>query len=161
MAVKCPKCQAENPETKQFCGDCGTPLPSFKTAHPEVTETLQTLFKELTTGSTFAGRYQVIEELGKGGMGRVYKVLDKDIEDKIALKLLKPEITADEELLQRFRNELKIARRIIHKNVCRMYDLGNSAGTHFITMEYVPGENLKSFIRRSGQLTIGKTVSIA
>jgi len=161
MAVKCPKCQAENPETKQFCGDCGTPLPSSKTARPEVTETLQTLSKELASGSTFAGRYQVIEELGKGGMGRVYKVLDKDIEEKIALKLLKPEIAADEELLQRFRNELKIARHIIHKNVCRMYDLGNAEGTHFITMEYVPGENLKSFIRRSGQLTIGKTVSIA
>jgi dienelactone hydrolase/predicted Ser/Thr protein kinase len=161
MAVTCPKCQAENPETKQFCGDCGTPLPSLKTAHPDVTETLQTLFKELTTGSTFAGRYQVIEELGKGGMGKVYKVLDKDIEEKIALKLLKPEVAADEELVQRFRNELKTARRIIHKNVCRMFDLGKAEGTHFITMEYVPGENLKSFIRRSGQLTIGKTVSIA
>ena len=162
MATTCPKCHSENPETKQFCADCGTQLiPRSKDVYPEVTETLQTAIRELTTGSTFAGRYQIIEELGKGGMGKVYKVLDKDIEEKIALKLLKPEIAADEELLQRFRNELKIARRIIHHNVCRMYDLGKAEGTHFITMEYVPGENLKSFIRRSGQLTIGKTVSIA
>jgi len=161
VAIKCPKCDTENTSDSQFCKKCATLLPSSKEISVSQTETLQIPIKELTTGSTFAGRYQIIEELGKGGMGKVYKVLDKDIEEKIALKLLKPEIAADEELLRRFRNELKIARGIIHKNVCRMYDLGKAEGIHFITMEYVPGENLKSFIRRSGQLTIGKTVSIA
>lgn len=114
--------------------------------------------KELTTGTTFAGRYQVIEELGKGGMGKVYKVLDKEVDEKVALKLLKPEIAADKETVLRFRNELKIARQIIHKNVCRMYDLGKAEGAYFITMEYVSGEDLKSFIKRSGQLTVAKAV---
>ena len=93
MTVKCPKCQTENPETKQFCGDCGTQLRLPKDIRPEVTETLQTPIKELTTGSTFAGRYQIIEELGKGGMGRVYKVYDNEIKEKIALKLLRAEKT--------------------------------------------------------------------
>ena len=76
MAVKCPKCHSENPETKQFCADCGTRLSPSGDIHPNVTETLQTPIRELTGGSSFAGRYQIIEELGKGGMGKVYRVLD-------------------------------------------------------------------------------------
>ncbi|MCX6578515.1 MAG: protein kinase, partial [Candidatus Aminicenantes bacterium] len=125
------------------------------------TETIIAPKKELTTGATFAGRYQVIEELGKGGMGTVYKVFDNEIKEKIALKLLKPEVAADEDTVERFRNEMKLARKIGHKYVCRMYDLGKAEGTYFITMEYVPGEDLKSFIRRSGQLTVGKAVYVA
>jgi serine/threonine-protein kinase len=74
MATKCPKCHSENPETKQFCADCGTQLISpSKDIHPKVTETLQTPIHELTTGSTFAGRYQVIEELGTGQSVMLYQ----------------------------------------------------------------------------------------
>ncbi len=160
MTIKCPKCQAENPETKQFCGDCGTPLPYAKTTRPEVTETLKTPVKELTTGSTFAGRYQIIEELGKGGMGRVYKVFDNKIKEKVALKLIKPEVASDKETLERFNNELRLARKVRHKNVCGMFDLGEMEGAHFITMEYVQGEDLKSMIRMMGQLSPGQIVSI-
>jgi serine/threonine protein kinase/Flp pilus assembly protein TadD len=160
VTIKCPKCQAENPETKQFCGDCGTQLSSSKDIHPEATETLQTPIKELTTGSTFAGRFQIIEELGKGGMGRVYKVFDTKIKEKIALKLIKPEIASDPETIERFGNELKLARKIRHQNVCGMFDLGEAEGAHFITMEYVSGEDLKSFIRRSRQLTVETTIVI-
>ncbi len=160
MAIKCPKCQAENPETVKFCGECGTQILSPKTARPEVTETLQTPIKELATGSTFAGRYQVIEELGKGGMGKVYKVFDTDIKEKVALKLLKSEIASDPETIERFSNELKFARKISHRNVCRMYDLGKAEGTHFITMEYVQGEDLKSMIRMTGTLGIGTVLSV-
>jgi len=117
--------------------------------------------KELTTGATFANRYQIIEELGKGGMGRVYKALDKEVNAKIALKLIKPEIASDKETIQRFRNELKTARDISHKNVCRMYDLNREEESYYITMEYVSGEDLKSFIRRSGQLSMSTAVKIA
>jgi tetratricopeptide (TPR) repeat protein len=159
MSIKCPKCQHENPDTQSFCGDCGTKLPTLKDI--EVTETMETPKEELTTGSTFAGRYQIIEELGKGGMGRVYKVLDKEVNAKVALKLIKPEIASDKKTIERFRNELKVARDIAHKNVCRMYDLGKEEGAYYITMEYVSGEDLKSFIRRSGIISIGKAISIA
>jgi len=116
---------------------------------------------QLERGSTFAGRYEVIEELGKGGMGRVYKVFDKKIKEAVAMKLLKPEIAADEKTIERFSNELKFARKISHRRVCRMYDLGQEGTTFFITMEYVPGEDLKSFIKRSGHLTETKAVSVA
>ena len=161
MANNCPTCHSDNPETQRFCGECGTQLPLPQDHPPVVTETLQTPARELTTGSTFAGRYQVIEELGHGGMGRVYKVQDTDIKEKVALKLLRPEITLDKEAVERFSNELKLARKISHRNICRMFDLGRAEGTTFITMEFVPGEDLKSFIHRAKQLSIGTAISIA
>jgi serine/threonine protein kinase len=156
---KCPKCKSENPDNATFCADCGTQLPSIKDI--EVTETMETPKEELTTGSTFAGRYQIIEELGKGGMGKVYKAYDTKIKEKIALKLIKPEIAKDKKTIERFSNELRFARKIRHKNVCGMFDLGEEKGTHYITMEFVPGEDLRSSIRRFGQLPIGKSISIA
>jgi serine/threonine protein kinase/tetratricopeptide (TPR) repeat protein len=161
VAVKCPKCHSENPETKQFCADCGTQLPFSKDIHPEVTETLQTPIHELTTGSTFASRYQIIEELGKGGMGKVYKVFDTEIKEKIALKLIKSDISVDHETIERFRNELKFARKIRHKNVCQMFDLAKEEGSYYITMEYVHGEDLKRLIRKMGQLSPGQAILIA
>jgi tetratricopeptide (TPR) repeat protein/tRNA A-37 threonylcarbamoyl transferase component Bud32 len=159
--MKCPKCHFENPPETRFCGNCGTDFQPSEKIPFSPTKTLQTPKKELTIGSIFAGRYQVIEELGKGGMGKVYKVLDKEIAEKIALKLLNPEIAADEETIERFRNELKLARKISHRNVCRMYDINKEEGVLYITMEYVPGEDLKSLIRRIGQFTVGKATFIA
>jgi tetratricopeptide (TPR) repeat protein/tRNA A-37 threonylcarbamoyl transferase component Bud32 len=159
MGIKCPKCNFENPEDTLFCGKCATRLPSPEGI--EVTKTLETPKEELTTGSTFTGRYQIIEELGKGGMGRVYKAHDTKIKEKVALKLIKPEIAKDKKTIERFSNELRLTRKIRHKNVCQMFDLGEEKGTQFITMEYVPGEDLRSSIRRFGQLPVGKSISIA
>ena len=94
-------------------------------------------------------------------MGRIYRVFDKKIEEEVALKLLKPEISAEKDKIKRFRNELKFAHKISHKNVCRMYDFSEDEGTHYITMEYVSGEDLKSTIRKMGQLTVGTAITIA
>jgi serine/threonine protein kinase/Flp pilus assembly protein TadD len=158
--MKCLQCDFDNPSGTRFCGNCGSSLyPSEKVSTPPA-ETLRIPLKELSTGTIFARRYEVIEELGKGGMGRVYKVFDKKIKEKVALKLLRPEISSDEETVERFSNELKYARKIIHKNVCRMFDLGEEEGTHYITMEYVSGEDLKSMIRMMGRLSPGQAVSI-
>jgi serine/threonine protein kinase len=159
MSIHCPKCSTDNPDTLKFCGECGTQLPTPDDI--EVTETIEAPKEELTTGSIFAGRYQIIEELGKGGMGKVYRVLDKKLKEEIALKLIKPEIAKDKKTLERFHNELKLARKISQRNVGRMYELMEVEGTHFITMEYVPGEDLRSSIRRFGQLPVGKSISIA
>jgi tetratricopeptide (TPR) repeat protein/tRNA A-37 threonylcarbamoyl transferase component Bud32 len=160
VSVKCPACHSENPETQRFCGECGTPLPLPKIHPPVMTETLQTPVHELTTGSTLAGRYQVIEELGKGGMGRVYKVFDIKIKEKVALKLIKPEIASDKETIERFSNEIRLARRISQRNVCKMFDIGEAEGAHFITMEFVHGEDLKTMIEMSGSLSLGMLLSV-
>ena len=117
--------------------------------------------KEFVRGALFADRYKVTEKLGHGGMGTVYKVLDKEIEEEVALKLLIPEIAADESTIKRFRNELKYARKISHKNVCRMFHLGAEGETRYITMEYVEGEDLKSVIKRKGKLPEDEALSIA
>ncbi len=159
--MKCPKCNSESHGESRFCSNCGTQmLPSEVIPHSR-TLTLQETPSKLTIGSSFAGRYQIIEELGKGGMGTVYKALDTEIEERVAVKLLKPEIAADENMIRRFRDELKLARKITHKNVCRMYDINEHENIKYITMEYVPGEDLKSSIRRMGPLTAGKAVFIA
>ncbi len=158
MGVRCPKCQHDNPHDTLFCGKCGTKLPSPEGF--EGTKTLESPTEELTRGSVFAGRYEIIEELGKGGMGRVYRVEDKKVHEEVALKLIKPEIAKDKKTIERFRNELKIARKIRHKNVCAMYDLGEEKGRHYITMDYIPGQDLKGLIRQTGRLAISTAISI-
>ncbi|MFZ2053064.1 MAG: protein kinase, partial [Candidatus Aminicenantales bacterium] len=117
--------------------------------------------EELSKGSVFAGRFEVLERLGRGGMGTVYRVLDRTVGEEIALKTLKPEVAAEEKTIERFKNELKLARKIIHKNVCRMFDINQAEGTFFISMEYVPGEDLKSLIRRVGRISAQKAVFLA
>ncbi len=161
MKIECSKCHFDNPPGTVYCGKCATPLPSSEDISAYPTMALKTPVKEITRGSTFAGRYEIIEELGEGGMGKVYRVEDKKIKEEIALKLINPEIAGDKKTIERFSNELKFARKIGHRNVCRMYDLGEEGKTHYITMEYVPGENLKGMIRMMGQLSPGQAISIA
>jgi serine/threonine protein kinase/tetratricopeptide (TPR) repeat protein len=159
--MKCPECGFENPADLSYCGKCGTQLGPAEDSAAPPTKTIEAPKEELTTGSIFGDRYQIIEELGKGGMGRVYKALDKKINERIALKLIKPEIASDKKTIERFSNELKFARKIRHKNVCQMFDLGEYQGTHFITMEYVVGGDLKRLIRKMGRLSAGQAISIA
>ena len=169
MNIRCAKCEYDNPPETRFCGGCGTKLarpssvssPPGPAAAPSLTQTLQMGLQELQIGSMFAGRYLILESLGRGGMGRVYRALDKKLDVEVAVKLLRPEIAADEGIIQRFKNELKLARMVSHPHVCRMYDLSEDQGTHFITMEYVPGEDLKTTVRRVGPLGLGKALSIA
>jgi serine/threonine protein kinase/Flp pilus assembly protein TadD len=157
MAITCVKCHHENPPDASFCAHCAAPLPSSLGQ----TETApMPLVRELISGHTFAGRYQVIEELGHGGMGRVYKVFDTQIKEKTALKLIRPEIASDKDTIERFSNEIRLARRVSHRNVCRMFDIGEAEGARFITMEYVHGEDLKSMMHMSGSLSLGMLLSV-
>lgn len=122
---------------------------------------METAPRELTRGMLFAGRYEIIEELGSGGMGKVYRVRDTKIDEEMALKLLNPEIASYEIMIERFRNELKLARKITHQNVCRMHDFHEEEGTPFITMEYVAGDDLKSRIQKEGKIPIEEALNIA
>jgi len=161
MSVRCPKCHFDNTSDSKFCKECGTQLFSPEGISVSVTKTLETAIKRLAIGSLFAERYEVLEELGKGGMGEVYKVKDQKLDEEMALKLLKPEIAADKGIIERFKNELKLARKIAHRNVCKMHDFHEEEETPYITMEYVEGEDLKSFIRKREKLTEKEALSIA
>ena len=159
--MKCPACQFENTSDSKFCKECGTRIGASSQGQAAFTRTVEMPKDALTTGDTFAGRYQIVEELGGGGMGKVYRAVDKKLNEEVALKLIKPEIALDRHTLERFQNELKVARKISHRHVGRMYELMEEGGRHFITMEYVPGQDLRALTRQTGQLTIGKAVAIA
>jgi len=157
--MKCPKCKSENPDESKFCHECGLQLDSSdQKAVP--TQTIEIPKVGLKKGSIFAGRYQIEEEIGKGGMGTVYRGLDKKLNEEVALKIIKPEIAVDDTTIERFRNELKLARKITHKNVCRLFDFHEEEGTPYITMEYIQGESLKDFIVRKGKLSEEETIEI-
>jgi eukaryotic-like serine/threonine-protein kinase len=113
-------------------------------------------------GSTqvIAGRYEVMGLLGVGGMGAVYKVLDRELDEVVALKMLKREIAGSPGIVDRFRREVKLARRVTHPNVARTFDLGEHEGERFLTMEYVEGESLATRIAREGKLPITDVVDI-
>ncbi len=111
-------------------------------------------------GMLVAGRYRVISLLGRGGMGEVYRADDLSLGQAVALKFL-PEAATDEQTLERFRNEVRIARRISHPNVCRVYDIGQSDNQIFLSMEYIDGEDLSSLLRRIGRLPSDKALEIA
>ena len=106
MATKCPKCQFENLDASHFCISCGALLhPGDEKISSLTAKTLKLPTEELKTGSIFADRYQIIEKLGEGGMGKVYKVHDSEVDAKVVLKLLLPEIAADSDTIERFRNK--------------------------------------------------------
>ena len=160
--MKCPNCSTANPESFRFCKDCGFPLNlKIKEAPSGILKTQKLPMDKLSPGTLFAERYEILEELGSGGMGRVYKVLDKELETLAVLKVLLPEVAADPETIPRFRNELKLSREISHKNVCRMFDLGMFEGTYYITMEFVDGESLKNIILMTKKLSVATAVDIS
>src|SRR5208337_3768960 len=104
--------------------------------------------------SSFGVRYRIESLLGQGGMGAVYKAYDTELERTVALKLVRPELAASVETMQRFKQELLLASKISHKNILRIYDLGDSDGIKFITMAFVEGSDLFNLIEKSGSLSL-------
>lgn len=106
-------------------------------------------------------RYQVLDALGEGGMGMVYRVRDLETGEVVALKVLRPELADDAKMLERFKDELRLARRITHKNICRIYDFNRTASTAYITMEYVDGETLRAHLKRVGKMSLERVLDLA
>ncbi len=112
-------------------------------------------------GSVFAGRYEIKEVLGMGGMGVVYRAVDRELGEPVAIKTLRTEVVgSDGVALERFKQEIRLARKITHRNVVRTYDLGETSGTYYITMEFVEGTSLKQLIQSRGKLPVPVTLTI-
>jgi serine/threonine-protein kinase len=125
-------------------------------------QTQATKGASLQRGEVFAERYEILGTLGRGGMGVVYRARDRQLDEVVALKLLKPEaIAADPTHLDRFKQEIKLARKITHRNVLRTHDFGDSAGVPFISMEYVDGVTLKDLVKGRGALPVGVGLGVA
>jgi len=112
-------------------------------------------------GSIIAGRYRLVALLGRGGMGEVYRADDLTLDQPVALKFLPEGVGTDPDKLAQFHNELRTARQVSHKNVVRLYDLGETGGRRFLTMEYVDGEDLASLLRRIGRIPQDKAIELA
>ena len=112
-------------------------------------------------GTRLGTRYRIVGLLGRGGMGEVYRADDLELGQSVALKFLPPGVSEDPREVARFRGEVRIARQIAHPNVCRVYDIGESDGHVFLSMEYIDGEDLASVLRRMGRPTEDKAVEIA
>jgi eukaryotic-like serine/threonine-protein kinase len=115
----------------------------------------------LVAGQTLANRYEIKKVLGAGGMGMVYRAFDKELGETVAIKTLRTEfMEADPSALDRFRSEIRLARRISHRNVVRTHDIGESDGLYYITMEFVEGSSLKDLIVSRGRLPAAAVISI-
>jgi TolB-like protein/predicted Ser/Thr protein kinase len=158
MGVKCPKCQHENPDDTIYCGKCATPLKSAEEI--SITKTLITLTERLQKGSTIAGRYQILEELGRGGMGVVYKAEDTKLKRIVALKFLPPELTHISEVKERFMREAQAAAALDHPNICTVYEFDEAEEKTFISMAYVEGQSLRKKLE-SGPLELDEALRIA
>ena len=185
--LRCSSCSAEVPVGSRFCPSCAAPLASAAEypADPELAPTEMapeggfgapssgrsnvTSSPSATArdgsrflpGTLLAERYRIVGLLGRGGMGEVYRADDLKLGQAVALKFLPEVAESDEEWLTRFLNEVKIARQISNPNVCRVYDIGEVDGHHFLSMEYIDGEDLSSLLRRIGRLPQDKAIQIA
>src|SRR5476651_232201 len=112
-------------------------------------------------GTLLAGRFRIVAPLGRGGMGEVYRAEDLKLGQTVALKFLPDDLMHDPARLAQFHNEVRVARTISHRNVCRTYDIGDADGLPFLTMEYVDGEDLASLLRRIGRFPQEKAIEVA
>jgi serine/threonine protein kinase/tetratricopeptide (TPR) repeat protein len=133
--------------------------PYVRPAPPSAVSSISA-FQGLQPGVLFGGRYEILGVLGQGGMGAVYKARDRELDRLIALKVIRPELATDPAILARFKQELILSRNITHKNVVRIFDLGEAEGIRFISMEYVDGEDLRTILRRQGKFPPTEAITV-
>jgi serine/threonine protein kinase len=146
--MKCSKCQFDNPDATNFCGKCGVPLTANARMADSLTKTLATPLPVIAKDKLIAGKYRIIEEVGAGGMGVVYKAEDLKLKRSVALKFLPPHLMDSPELKERFLIEAQAAAALSHPNICVIHEVGESEGRPYIAMEYVEGETLRDKVRK-------------
>jgi len=159
----CTGCGAASADGVSFCPSCGRAL-SGSDAVTSDASILQSGSRPprsgaFLPGALLAGRYRIVALLGRGGMGEVYRAEDLKLGESVALKFLAPSIEKDAVALARLHVEVRNARHVSHPNVCRVYDIGEVDGQHFLTMQYIDGEDLASLLRRIGNLSAKKALS--
>src|SRR5262245_4075586 len=172
VSMRCLSCATELPVGARFCPSCGQPFApgsqlitspgaAIAVGVNRLVSSEATPVGGLTPGSMIAGRYRVIGLLGRGGMGEVYRADDVKLGQTVALKFLPREMSSDAVWRERFFSEVRITRQLSHPNICRVYDIGDWDGRHFLSMEYIDGEDLASLLRRIGHLSNEKALAIA
>ena len=160
MIMKCPHCQAENPDGTRYCGNCAAPLSPAGADGVSLTKTLVTPQPAVSKDAVIAGKYRVIEELGRGGMGIVYKAEDTRLKRPVALKFLPPELVHIPEIKDRFMREAQAAAALDHPNICTVYEFDQAEDKAFISMAYIEGQSLRKRID-SGPLELEEALRIA
>jgi serine/threonine-protein kinase len=150
------------PATTPSGGSTAATLAALGAAPPPGSEVSQSVAASSTPAHhELAGRYQILGLVGSGGMGTVYRARDRELDEIVALKMLRREVLAQAGILDRFRQEAKLARRVTHANVARTYDIGESDGDKFLTMEFIDGESLAAKLTREGALAPHEVRTIA
>jgi len=150
--MNCPSCQAENDPSLTACGRCGVTL---------VAPTSLLVAVDLKPGTLFDERYEIVGPLGRGGMGMVYKAHDRTLDETVAIKILRPDFVEDPKMAERFRSEIKLARKVRHRNVCTIFDYGQDRGLLYISMELIEGVDLKRILRERGAMPPEEAYEVA
>jgi serine/threonine protein kinase/Tfp pilus assembly protein PilF len=158
--MKCPKCHTDNPDTARFCGNCAEAIAQPGQPSASLTKTVETPVLGLTEGSLVAGKYRIVGEIGRGGMGVVYKAEDIKLKRTVAMKFLPHQWTSDPEARDRFVQEARAASALDHPNICNIHEIEETDdGRMYIAMAYYEGENLRDKVKR-GPLKKGEALDI-
>lgn len=150
MAINCPKCHADNPGASRFCGSCGTDIAPEGQPPMSFTKTLEIPAGTLSKDSLVAGKYRIVGEIGRGGMGVVYKAEDIKLKRPVALKFLPHQWVSDPDARERFIQEARAASALDHPNICTIYEIGEAEDDRvYIAMAFYEGESLRERIKRS------------
>ena len=146
--MECPNCHSENKDDSRFCSNCATPLNVEETLPASLTKTLATPLPVIAKDKLIAGKYRIIEEIGQGGMGVVFKAEDLRLKRPVALKFLPPHLMDAPELKERFLVEAQAAAALSHPNICVIHEIGESEDRPYIAMEFVEGETLRDKVKK-------------
>jgi len=159
--MRCPRCQTDNSDTSRFCGECGSSLRPSDPLQGLPTKTIVPPIAPVSKGELIAGKYRIIDELGRGGMGIVYRAEDMRLKRMVALKFLAPELKGEPEARERFIHEARAASALEHPNICPIYEIDETPdGRMFMAMACYEGESLRERLRR-GKLKYGEALSVA